>query len=66
MDIEGAEYETLPPFLANELLCRNVLDDLTIVWHDRNGRSKDLYERFIHNVNSPAKCQSGPSTKVLD
>merc|ERR1712146_388814 len=33
MDIEGAEYQVLQPFLHKQLLCKKVLDKMTIEWH---------------------------------
>jgi FkbM family methyltransferase len=33
MDIESAEFLVLPTFLDKNLLCKNVLDKLTIEWH---------------------------------
>jgi len=67
MDIETAEYRVLPTFLTKQLLCKTVLDMMTIEWHnwpelkDRNKQLKELESQ----VDRPDKCTSGPSTTVL-
>jgi len=33
MDIESAEFRVLPKFVTKQLLCKNVLDAMTIEWH---------------------------------
>merc|ERR1719440_1717530 len=69
MDIESAEFFVLPQFLTKQLLCKNVVDSLTIEWHDRfltSEASKQHAAQLKRQVNSPSKCTSGPSTKVLE
>jgi len=67
MDIEAAEFAVLPHFLTKQLLCKNVLTDLTIEWHDRflkNDASRKKAKQLESLVMSPQKCDSGPSTNV--
>lgn len=67
MDIESAEFVVLPPFLSKQLLCKNVIDTITIEWHDRflkSDASKSQAAELERQVNSPNKCSSGASTIV--
>lgn len=69
MDIESAEFTVLPKFVTNQLLCKNVMDTITIEWHDRflkTEASKEQAKQLESQVMSPNKCTSGPSTTVLD
>lgn len=68
MDIESAEFTVLPKFLTKQLLCKDVLDTITIEWHDRSlqtNASKEQAKQLETAVNSSSKCKSGPSTTVL-
>jgi hypothetical protein len=68
MDIESAEYEVLPPFLTKQLLCKNVLDDISIEWHHNffNDTAKVQKCRSLEEqVHSMTKCHAGPSTNVM-
>jgi len=69
MDIESAEFRVLPKFVTKQLLCKNVLDTVTIEWHDRflkTDASKQQAKQLESQANSPNKCTSGPSTSFLD
>lgn len=70
MDIESAEYTVLPPFLTKNLLCKNVLDTITIEWHAEPKFLKTEAERMnaadiALKVHSPENCDSGISTRVV-
>ena len=59
---------TLSRFVTKQLLCKNVLDTITIEWHDRmleTEASKQQGKELEGQVSSDT-CTSGPSTKVLD
>lgn len=68
MDIEGAEFSVLPRFLDKQLLCKNVVDTMTIEWHDRFFEGDKAHQaqrkRLESQVESSTKCSSGPSTSV--
>lgn len=68
MDIEGDEFVVLPKFLDNHFLCKNVLDKLTIEWHDRFLAKDQLpaASKTKLQVESPTKCGGQPSTIVKD
>jgi len=65
MDIEAAEYIVLPPCLRKQLLCKNVLDMVTVEWHrDMLGqRQQQMTDRFVKRLSTGGSCPSGPSTK---
>jgi len=68
MDIESAEFQVLPKFVTKQLLCKNVVDTITMEWHDRflkTEASKQQAKHLESLVNSPEKCTSGPSTTVI-
>jgi len=67
MDIESAEYNVLPPLVEKQLLCKYVLDMLTIEWHGASWAvAKKLKKDVKRNVRSSDKCSSGPSTEVKE
>jgi FkbM family methyltransferase len=67
MDIEGSEFVVLPPFLEKQLLCKSVLDMLTIEWHEHilmNASDQEHAAEVHGQVEDPGKCESGPPTDV--
>mmetsp|Transcript_29378 Transcript_29378/g.78620 ORF Transcript_29378/g.78620 Transcript_29378/m.78620 type:complete len:293 (-) Transcript_29378:39-917(-) len=68
MDIESAEYIVLPPLVEKQLLCKHVLDMLTIEWHGavRGKWPRNLKDDVKRNVRSADKCSSGPSTELKE
>jgi FkbM family methyltransferase len=69
MDIESAEFQVLPKFVTKQLLCKNVLDRITIEWHEqvlKTEESKKQATELKSQVMSQNTCKEGPSTEVLD
>jgi FkbM family methyltransferase len=67
MDIEGSEFVVLPPFLKKQLLCKSVLDMLTIEWHEHILEKAEDRERAaeVHGqIEDPGACDSGPPTDI--
>lgn len=66
MDIESAEFNTLPKFLDRNLFCKDVLNKLTIEWHVQwlPPEKQEWGKNMMDKINSPTKCGTRPSTDV--
>lgn len=72
MDIEGSEFTVVPKLMEEKLLCKGVVDEMTIEWHNWKASDMDTAENNMtiwaaeHGVSCPPLMQATTCIELDD